>query len=78
MWGIFIAKYNPTFVEAVFGTGPFQLNKYLYDHDIKLDVPNAKLQSLFLPHSSFLDLLLFIGAGCCFIRNIFNLFIFKK
>ena len=78
MWGIFIAKYNPTFVEAVFGTGPFQLNKYLYDHDIKLDVPNAKLQSLFLPHSSFLDLLLFIGAGGVVLLGIFLIYLFLR
>ena len=78
MWGIFIAKYNPTFVEAIFGSGPFQLNKYLYGHDIKLDVPNTKLQALFLPHSSFLDLLLFIGAGGVFLLGIFVIYLFLR
>ena len=78
MWGIFIAKYNPTFVEAIFGTGPFQINKYLYGHEIRLDVPNNKLQSLFLPHSSFLDLLLFIGAGGVALLGVFIIYLFLR
>ena len=61
MWGIFIAKYSPNFLEAMFGSGPMQLNGYLYNHDVKLDVPKDKLQALFLPHSSLLDILIFFG-----------------
>ena len=61
MWGIFIAKYNPSFVEVVIGNGPLQLNKYLYDHKIRLDVPKEKLESLYLPHSSVLDLYIYFG-----------------
>ena len=62
LWGVFIAKYNPDFIESIFGYGPYQLNEYLYNHKIKLDFPYPKSTSLFLPHSSFLDLLLFGGV----------------
>ena len=61
MWGIFIAKFNPSFVEVIIGSGPLQLNKYLYDHKIRLDVPKEKLESLYLPHSSLLDLYIYFG-----------------
>ena len=61
MWGIFTAKYSPNMIDAIFGNGPMQLNKYLYDHKIRLDVPEYKLNSLFLPHSSLLDIQIFFG-----------------
>ncbi len=61
MWGIFIAKYSPSFTEILFGAGPFQMNSYLFKHRVRLDVPAEKLQSLFLPHSSLLDLLIYTG-----------------
>ena len=61
MWGIFIAKYNPDIFEFLFGYGPQQLNEYLYGQTVRLDVPSYKISSLFLPHSSLLDLLIFIG-----------------
>ena len=61
MWGIFIAKYNPDFFGALFGSGPMQLNDYLYGHNIKLDVPKNELTSLFLPHSSVLSFIVFFG-----------------
>ena len=61
MWGIFIAKYSPNFIDTIFGNGPLQLNKYLYKHSIRLDVPDYKLESLFLPHSSLLDSQIFFG-----------------
>ena len=54
MWGIFIAKYSPNLLEALFGNGPYQLNNYLYAQDITLDMPEEMDDSLFLPHSSFL------------------------
>ena len=59
--GIFIAKYNPSFIETTFGNGPYQLNNYLYNLKIDLDVPYEKLSSLFLPHSSILDIFIFFG-----------------
>tara|TARA_E500000331_G_C17251335_1_gene711272 strand:- start:1186 stop:2589 length:1404 start_codon:yes stop_codon:yes gene_type:complete len=85
MWGIFIAKYSPNFLETIFGSGPMQLNGYLYKHNVRLDVPEYKLQALFLPHSSALDILIFFGLlglllllGCIFYlitkNNIFGMF----
>ena len=62
MWGIFFAKYSPSFIEAIFGYGPLQISDYLYKHKVRLDVPPEKLQSLFLPHSSFFDLLIFTAS----------------
>ena len=61
MWGIFIAKHNPTIPESFFGIGPQQLNSYLYKHDVRLDVPDYKIDSLFLPHSSLLDIYIYSG-----------------
>ncbi len=61
LWGIFIAKYSPSITDAFFGYGPQQLSNYLYDHRIRLDVPEYKLNMLFLPHSSLLDSILFFG-----------------
>ena len=68
MWGIFIAKHSPSFMETLFGVGPLQMNNYLSKHKVRLDVPPEKLQSLFLPHSSLLDLFIFTGViGALFI-----------
>ena len=61
MWGIFIAKNNPNLQESLFGYGPFQIVDYLKGHEVELDVPGYKSTSLFLPHSSFLDGILFFG-----------------
>ena len=61
MLGIFIAKYSPNLLESLFGNGPNQLNNYLFIQKIRLDVPEQKLYSLFLPHSSFLDVIIFFG-----------------
>ena len=61
MWGIFFAKYSPTIGESLFGSGPLQVSEYLYRHTVRLDVPPEKLQSLFLPHSSIFDVLVFYG-----------------
>jgi len=61
MWGIFIAKYSPDTYEAVFGYGPMQLNKYLFEQKVRLDVPKNLQSSLYLPHSSIADVLIFFG-----------------
>ncbi len=77
MWGIFIAKYSPSFTEVLFGAGPFQMNSYLYKQRVRLDVPAEKLQSLFLPHSSLLDTLIYtgiIGVGLVFISLIITIY----
>ena len=67
MWGIFIAKHSPTITESFFGIGPQQLNTYLYKHDVRLDVPDYKIDSLFLPHSSLLDIYIYSGIIGLFI-----------
>lgn len=77
MWGIFIAKYSPNLTEALFGNGPQQLNNYLYAQKVRLDLPTQNLTSLFLPHSSVLDLLIFIGVLGCLIVFIYSIFVFK-
>ena len=75
MWGIFIAKYNPNIIELLFGNGPNQLNNYLFKLNINLDVPFEKINSLYLPHSSFLDIFLFFGVVGIFIFILWNLYI---
>ena len=54
-WGIFLAKYNPSIVEALFGYGPQQLSNYYLGHPTKYN------EGLVLPHSSLLDILIFYG-----------------
>ena len=54
-WGIFLAKYNPSIVEALFGYGPQQLSNYYLGHPTKYN------EGLVLPHSSLLDVLIFYG-----------------
>jgi len=61
MWGIFIAKYSPNLIETLFGNGPYQMNNYLYVQEIRLDLPETRMSSLFLPHSSLADLFIFVG-----------------
>jgi hypothetical protein len=38
------------------------MTNYLLDHNIRLDFKEPKASSLFLPHSSLLDLLLYFGV----------------
>ena len=75
MWGIFIAKYNPNPLELLFGNGPNQLNNYLYNLKINLDVPYEKLTSLYLPHSSFLDIFIFFGIIGLLVFTVFNIYL---
>ena len=78
MWGIFIAKYSPNFTETFFGHGPYQLNNYLYSHEVRLDLPEEKLSSLFLPHSSFADLIIFTGiVGICLLSFLMTRLLLK-
>ena len=78
MWGIFIAKFNPSMLESLFGTGPLQLNKYLAEHNVRLDLPSNRLQELFLPHSSLLDILIFFGFFGLFFLLGFGTYLFIK
>ena len=62
MWGLFIVRYNPNFLELILGTGPMSFGKYF--GEIKVDGIN----SLLLPHSSIFSYLIFIGLlGLLFI-----------
>jgi len=50
------------------------LNGYLYNQQVRLDVPLNKITGLYLPHSSLLDILVFFGIigfllGIIFIIN---------
>ncbi len=54
-WGIFLAKYDPTLVEFLFGYGPQQYNEYYFGHNSKYNF------GLFLPHSSLFNYLIFFG-----------------
>ena len=56
IWGIFFARYNPSFQEVVFGSGPFNFGK-LYG-----EVTLKNTDSLLLPHSSLLSFILFFGV----------------
>lgn len=55
LWALFIARYNPTFIELLFGTGPLTFGN-LYG-EINVLEPEA----FYLPHSSLLSYLVFFG-----------------
>lgn len=72
-WGIFLAKYNPSIKEFLFGYGPFQLSNYYLEHKTK------NLNGFVLPHSSFLDFLIFYGVfGSLILITFFMYMIFKN
>ena len=72
-WGIFIAKYNPSLTELLFGYGPNQLSEYYLSHPTKINT------GLVLPHSSLLSFLIFFGLfGILFIFFILFNFIKKE
>jgi len=61
-WGVFLAKYNPNLGNFLFGHGPNQLSEYYLGHKTKVNT------GLVLPHSSYLDFLIFYGLfGLLFI-----------
>ena len=55
MWGLFVARYNPTYSELLFGSGPLNFGQ-LYG-----EIPVNSPDSFLLPHSSILSYLVFIG-----------------
>ena len=55
LWGIFIARYNPSDIEVLFGSGSMNFGQ-LYGETLI-----NKTESLFLPHSSFLSIIIFCG-----------------
>ena len=54
-WGIFLAKYNPSYMDVFFGYGPMQFADYYEGGKLK------QVEGLVLPHSSFLDVIIFTG-----------------
>ncbi len=56
LWGIFVAKYSPSTTELYFGSGPFNFAN-LYS-----EIPIKETQSFLLPHSSYIDMLVFFGV----------------
>ena len=54
-WGIFFAKYNPSFESFLFGSGINQLGNYYLDH------PTKSNTGLVLPHSSLFSYLVYVG-----------------
>ena len=71
-WGIFLAKYDPTLVEFLFGYGPQQFSEYYFGHNSKYNF------GLFLPHSSLLNYLIFFGLFGVTGFSIFILLKFKN
>ncbi len=71
-WGIFLAKYDPTIVEFLFGYGPQQFNEYYFGHNSKYNF------GLFLPHSSLFNYLIFFGLFGVLGMSIFILLKFKN
>lgn len=69
VWGVFFARYNPTFTELLFGSGPLNLGQFYGEIQIQ------ETKSFLLPHSSLLSLLIFVGVlGISFIAFM----LFKK
>ena len=55
MWGLFFSRFNPTFMELLFGSGPLNFGQ-LYGEVVVNDP-----ESFLLPHSSILSFLVFLG-----------------
>ena len=67
LWGIFFTRYNPTSLEFFLGTGPLNLSKHYSEIQVNnYDRTSAQnyiknVDAFLLPHSSFLDILLYFG-----------------
>lgn len=55
MWGLFFSRFNPTFMELLFGSGPLNFGQ-LYGEVVVNDP-----ESFLLPHSSILSYIVFLG-----------------
>ncbi len=65
LWGIFFSRYNPTFLEITFGSGPLNFGQLYGENIVK------ETNSFLLPHSSFLSFLLFFGIlGLLFLLSV--------
>lgn len=72
LWGIFFARYNPTFNESLFGSGPLNFGQ-LYGETV---ISNT--DSFLLPHSSMLSYLVFFGQIPLMILSITSIFYLIK
>ena len=72
LWGIFFSRYNPNFVEYLFGSGPFNFGQMYGETYIK------ETRSLLFPHSSILSLLVFVGIFGLLSMTIFFIFQYLK
>jgi len=54
------------------------MNNYLYLQEIRLDLPQGRISSLFLPHSSLADLLVFGGVIGTILIIFFTIRLFKE
>ena len=62
VWAIFLSRYNPSYFEFLFGSGPFNFGQ-LYG-----EILINETKGLLLPHSSFFSFLVFFGVvGLTFI-----------
>ncbi len=68
LWGIFFSRYNPNFVELLFGSGPYNFGQMYGEVYIK------ETSSLLLPHSSLLSLLVFFGLVGLFLLGMIFIF----
>ena len=74
-WGIFFARYNPTYLEAMVGSGPMSLGQ------VYGETPIVQTETFLLPHSSLLSFLVyfgFIGLISLFILLIYKFLVNKK
>lgn len=71
-WGVFLAKYDPSVLDFLFGYGPNQFAQYFSDHK------TLSMDGLLLPHSSFLSYILFFGVFGVFLIVCYLWLVIKK
>ena len=59
LWGMFIARYNPSPVDLVFGTGPYNLSKVY--NEVKILGQSDFRGDFLLTHSSLIQILIYFG-----------------
>ena len=59
LWGMFIARYNPSPVDLVFGTGPYNLSKVY--NEVKIIGQSDFRGDFLLTHSSLIQILIYFG-----------------
>ena len=73
MWGLFFSRFNPTFMELLFGSGPLNFGQ-LYGEVVINDT-----ESLLLPHSTILSYIVFLGIIPMILLVLFLIFqLFKN